>query len=68
MGIGSFPGVKWMGRGAVLPLASSAEVTKWYSYTSNHPLGQFRPATGLLFLFIIIEAGNDNEMNCMFGC
>jgi hypothetical protein len=52
MGTGSFPGVKRPGRGADHPPPSSAEVKKEYSYTSTHPLGQFRPATGRLYLFI----------------
>jgi hypothetical protein len=50
MGTGSFPGVKWPGCGADHQPPSSAKVTKGYSYTSNHPLGQFRPVTGLLYL------------------
>jgi hypothetical protein len=50
MGTGSVPGVKRPGRGADHPPPSSAEVTKGQSYTSIHPLGQFRPITGLLYL------------------
>jgi hypothetical protein len=45
MGTGSFLEVKRPGRDD-----SSAEVTKGYSYTSIHPLGQFRPVTGQLYL------------------
>jgi hypothetical protein len=52
MGTGSFPGVKRPGRGADHPSPSSAEVKKEYSYTSTHPLGHFRPATGQLYLTI----------------
>jgi hypothetical protein len=47
MGTGSFPGVKQPGHGADHPPSSSTEVMKGYSYTSNHPLGQFRPVTGI---------------------
>jgi hypothetical protein len=53
MGTGSFLGVKQPGHGADHPPPSSAEVMKGYSYTSIHPLGQFRPVTGLLYLFIL---------------
>jgi hypothetical protein len=42
MGIGSFPGVNRPGRGADHTPPSSAEVT------SIHPVGLFRPVTGLL--------------------
>jgi hypothetical protein len=38
MGTGSFPGVKWPGRGADHPPPSSAGVNKGESHTSNHPL------------------------------
>jgi hypothetical protein len=48
VGTGSFPGVKRPGRGADHPPPSSAGVTKGKSYTCIHPLGQFRPVTGLL--------------------
>jgi hypothetical protein len=51
MDIGSFPGVKRPGRGADHPPPSSAEVTKGWSYTSNHPLGQFRPVTEQLYIY-----------------
>jgi hypothetical protein len=52
MGTGSFPEVKRPGRGADHPPPSSAEVEKGYSYTSIHPLGQFKPVMGVLYLFI----------------
>jgi hypothetical protein len=55
MGTGSFPGVKQPGHGADHPPPSIAEVTKGYSYTAIHPLGQFRPVTGVLYLFIYGE-------------
>jgi hypothetical protein len=55
MGTGSFPGVKRPRRGADHPPSSSAEVTKVYSYTSIHPIGQFRPVTGLLYLYPYIS-------------
>jgi hypothetical protein len=51
IGTGSFPGVKRPGRGADHPPPSSAEVKKEYSYTSTHPLGQFRPVMGRLYDF-----------------
>jgi hypothetical protein len=51
-GTGSFPGVKRPGRGADHPPPSSSEVTKGYSYTSIHPLGQFRPVTGVFYLYL----------------
>jgi hypothetical protein len=57
MGAGSFPGVKRPGRGADHPSPCSAEVTKGYSYTSIHPLGQFRPVTGLLYLYLYQGSG-----------
>jgi hypothetical protein len=56
MGTGSFPGVKQPGRCADHPPPSGAEVTKGYSYISIHPLGQFRPVTGLLYLYLYTEA------------
>jgi hypothetical protein len=43
MGTGSFPGVKRPGRGCDHPLPSSAEA---------HPLGQFRPVAGTLYLYL----------------
>jgi hypothetical protein len=49
MGTGSFPGVKRPERVADHPPLSGAEVKKGYSYTSIHPLGQFRDVTGLLY-------------------
>jgi hypothetical protein len=45
-----FPGGKAAGAWCWPPTPSSAEVTKGYSFTSIHPLGQFRPVTGLLYL------------------
>jgi hypothetical protein len=48
MGTGSFLGVRQPGCGADHQPTSSAEVTKGYSYNAIHPLGQFRPVTGLL--------------------
>jgi hypothetical protein len=51
MGTGSFPRVKRPGRGADHPPPSSAEVKKKESYTSTHPLGQFRPVMGRLYLY-----------------
>jgi hypothetical protein len=59
MGTRSFPGVKRPGHGADHPPPSSAEVTKRYSYTSIHPLGQFRPVTGLLYLFYWINTNQN---------
>jgi hypothetical protein len=47
MGTGSFLGVKRPGRHAYHTPPSRADVMKGYSYTSNHPLGLFRPVTGL---------------------
>jgi hypothetical protein len=56
MGTGSFPGVTQPGRDADHPLPSSAEVTKWYSYTSIHPLDQFRPVTGVVYLYLFMSS------------
>jgi hypothetical protein len=53
MATGSFPGVKRPGRGADHQPPSSAEVMKGWSYTYIHPLGQFRPVTGLLYLYLL---------------
>jgi hypothetical protein len=53
MGTGSFPGVKRPGLGADHPSSSSAEVTKEWSYTSIHPIGQFRPVMGQLYLLLL---------------
>jgi hypothetical protein len=53
-GTGSFAAVKRSGRCADHPPPSSAEGTKGYSYTSNHPLGQFKPVMGLIYLCIIL--------------
>jgi len=39
MGTGSFPGVKWPGRGVDHPPAPSARLKKEYNYTSTPPLG-----------------------------
>jgi hypothetical protein len=50
MGTGSVQGVKLSGRGADHPPPPSAQVTTGSSYTTNPPLGQFRPVTGLLYL------------------
>jgi hypothetical protein len=52
MGTGSFSGVKRPGRGADNPHPSGAEVKKVYSYTSLHALGNIRPVTGLLYLYL----------------
>jgi hypothetical protein len=54
MGTGSFPGVKWPGRGADHPPPASAPVKQEESYTSAHPLGHFRPVTGQLYLYHIV--------------
>jgi hypothetical protein len=52
----SFSGIKRPVRGADHPPLSSAEVTKGYSYTSIHPLGQFRPVTGVLFVYFHVRS------------
>jgi hypothetical protein len=39
MGTGSFPGVKWPGRGVDHPLHLAPRLKKEYSYTSTFPLG-----------------------------
>jgi hypothetical protein len=46
-----FPGGKAAGAWCWPPTPSSAEVMKGYSYTSIHPLGQFRHVTGVLYLY-----------------
>jgi hypothetical protein len=46
-------GLKRLGRDADHSPPSSAEVTKKQSYTSIHPLGQFRPVTRLLFFLVL---------------
>jgi hypothetical protein len=63
MGTGSFPGVKRPGRSADHPRPSIAGVKKGYSYTSIHPLGLFRPVTGLLYIILNNnKAGNARIM------
>jgi hypothetical protein len=54
MGTGSFPGAKRPRRGDNQPPPSITEVTKGLSYTSIHPLGQFRPGTRLLYLYLLL--------------
>jgi hypothetical protein len=53
MGTGCSLRVKRPGRGVNHTPPSSAEVTKGWRYTSIHPLGQFRPVTGLLYLLLL---------------
>ena len=56
MGTGSFPAVKRPGRDADNKPPSSAEVKKYLSYTSTHPMGSPGPVTGSLYpiLFYIV--------------
>jgi hypothetical protein len=77
MGTGSFLGVKRPRRDADHTPSSSAEVTKGYSYTSIHPVGLFRPVTGLLYLYVsgsamllFIEKVNDliNDFHLYLSC
>jgi hypothetical protein len=64
MGTGSFPGVKRPGRDADHPPRSRAEVKKGWSYTSIHPLGQFRPVTGVLYLTFILVCWSCDCQHC----
>jgi hypothetical protein len=68
MGTRSFPGVKRLGRGANHPPPSSAEVTKGQSYTSIHPLGQLRPVTGLLYLYLYWVYARTTQINRNYVC
>ena len=50
MGTGSFPGIKWPGRGVDHLSPFSAAVMEEYSYTSTHPQGHTGSVTGSLYL------------------
>jgi hypothetical protein len=65
MGTGSFPGVKRQERGADHPPPSRAEIKKESSDTSTHPLGHFRPVTGLLYIFLPDLLNNNVEKNAI---
>jgi hypothetical protein len=69
MGTGSLPRVKQPGRGADHPPPCSAKVKKGKSYTSFQLLGQFRPVTGLLYLYHWKEQSlpcNENQPDALF--
>jgi hypothetical protein len=61
MSTGSFLEVKRPGCGADHPTPSSAEITKGYSYTSIHRLGQFKPVMGLLYLLFYFSVNKINS-------
>jgi hypothetical protein len=58
-GTGSFPGVKWPGRGADHPPPSSAEVKKELELYLYPPLWAFESVTGYIYLYVcfIIASG-----------
>jgi hypothetical protein len=71
MGTGSFPGVKWTGRGVDHPPPSSAEVEHQYSYTLYSPPVVYYRVTFTFYPLSVLFPNNYQNWRhsrCLKGC